>query len=141
MRRRRDAARSSPPSPEAPHIDYAGLSPFFALAGGALLVLLVGLARGRWVRHATPLLAIATLGTAIGLGIWQFGDARLARLRRARARRADARAAVRLRGAGIGAVLLAWRSRAAEEASPGEFFSLLLFSILGMAVLVAARTS
>jgi NADH-quinone oxidoreductase subunit N len=40
--------------------------------------------------------------------------------------------------AGIGAVLLAWRSHAAEESSPGEFFSLLLFSVLGMAVLVAA---
>jgi NADH:ubiquinone oxidoreductase subunit 2 (subunit N) len=39
---------------------------------------------------------------------------------------------------GIGAVLLAWRSRAAEEASPGELFSLLLFSVLGMAILVAA---
>src|SRR5262249_15715093 len=40
--------------------------------------------------------------------------------------------------AGMGGVLLAWRSQAAEEASPGEYFSLLLFSILGMAILLAA---
>jgi hypothetical protein len=47
----------------APAIDYAGLAPFFALTGGALLTLLLGLLRGRWVRHATPLLALLALGT------------------------------------------------------------------------------
>ncbi len=122
----------------APHIDYAGLSPFFALTGGALLTLLVGLLRGRWVRHATPLLSIVTLGTAIGLGIWQFGETSSLI---SGALVADDLTMVLLfafAGAGIGAVLLAWRSRAAQEASPGEFFSLLLFSILGMAILVAA---
>jgi NADH-quinone oxidoreductase subunit N len=123
----------------APVIDYAGLSPFFALAGGALLVLLVGLARGGWVRHATPLLSIATLGTTIGLGIWQFGE-RSSLVSGALI--ADDLSFVLLFafcGAGIGAVLLAWRSEAAEQASPGEFNSLLLFSVLGMAVLVAAE--
>jgi len=123
---------------KAPHIDYAGLSPFFALGGGALLTLLLGLAPGRWVRHATPLLALATLGAAIGLGIWQFDDtASLV----SGAMLMDDLTLVLLFAfcaAGVGAVLLAWRSHAAEQASPGEFFSLLLFSILGMAVLVAA---
>jgi NADH-quinone oxidoreductase subunit N len=123
---------------KAPHIDYAGLSPFFALTGGALLTLLVGLAGGRWVRHATPLLAIATLGAAIGLGIWQFGEGTSLV---SGALIADDLTLVLLFafcGAGIAAVLLAWRSLAAQESSPGEFFSLLLFSVLGMAVLVAA---
>ncbi len=122
----------------APVIDYAGLSPFFALAGGALLVLLVGLANGRWVRHATPLLTIATLGTTIGLGIWQFGETSSLV---SGAMVLDDLTLVLLFAfcaAGIGATLLAWRSHAAEQASPGEFFSLLLFSVLGMAVLVAA---
>ena len=124
--------------PKAPHIDYAALSPFIALTVGALVTLLVGLARGRWVRHATPLLSIATLGAAIGLGIWQF-DERTSLVSGALI--SDDLTLVLLfafAAAGIGATLLAWRSLAAEEASPGEFFSLLLFSVLGMAVLVAA---
>jgi NADH-quinone oxidoreductase subunit N len=123
---------------KAPYIDYAGLSPFLALTGGALLTLIVGLARGRWVRHATPLLTIATLAVAIGLGIWQFNETSSLI---SGALIADDLTMVLLfafAGAGIGATLLAWRSHAAQEASPGEFFSLLLFSILGMAILVAA---
>jgi NADH-quinone oxidoreductase subunit N len=123
---------------KAPHIDYAGLSPFLALGGGALLTLLLGLARGRWVKHATPLLALLTLGAAIGLGIWQFPHANSLV---SGALVSDDLTLVLLfafAAAGVGAVLLAWRSHAAQEASPGEFFSLLLFSILGMAVLVAA---
>jgi NADH-quinone oxidoreductase subunit N len=123
---------------KAPHIDYAGLAPFLALTGGALLTLLLGLARGRWVRHATPLLSVATLGAAIGLGIWQFGRTRSLV---AGALVSDDLTLVLLfafAAAGVGATLLAWRSHAAQEASPGEFFSLLLFSVLGMAVLVAA---
>jgi NADH-quinone oxidoreductase subunit N len=123
---------------KAPHIDYAGLSPFIALTGGALLTLLVGLARGRWVKHATPLVALVALGAAIGLGIWQFNETTSLI---SGALIADDLTMVLLFafcGAGIGAVLLAWRSHAAEEASPGELFSLLLFSILGMAILVAA---
>ncbi len=123
---------------KAPHIDYAGLSPFFALGGGALLTLLLGLLPGRWVRHATPLLALVALGAAIGLGIWQFPHTKSLV---SGALVSDDLTLVLLfafAAAGIGAILLAWRSRAAEESSPGEFFSLLLFSILGMAILVAA---
>ena len=40
---------------------------------------------------------------------------------------------------GIAAVLLSWRSIAASEAGEGEYFALLLTSILGMVVLVAAN--
>jgi len=123
---------------KAPYIDYAGLSPFLALTAGAILTLLVGLARGRWVRHATPLLSVATLGATIGLGIWQFGET--ASLVSGALVSDDLTLTLlfAFAGAGIGATLLAWRSHAAQEASPGEFFSLLLFSILGMAILVAA---
>jgi NADH-quinone oxidoreductase subunit N len=123
---------------KAPHIDYAGLSPFFALMGGALLTLILGLAPGRWVRHATPLLAIATLGAAIGLGVWQFGEATSLVSGALVSDDLTLTLLFAFCAAGIGAVLLAWRSHAAQQASPGEFFSLLLFSILGMAILVAA---
>ena len=53
-----------------PHVDYKGLSPLMAVAGGSMLVLLVGLFRGEFVhRVVVPLLAIASLGAAIGLTI------------------------------------------------------------------------
>ena len=35
-------------------------------------------------------------------------------------------------------MLLSWRSAAAEEAGEGEYYALLLSSILGMVILVAA---
>ena len=41
--------------------------------------------------------------------------------------------------AGIGTVLLSWRSAAAAEAGEGEYYALLLTSILGMVLLVAAE--
>ena len=39
---------------ETPTIDWAGLSPLIALLGGALLVLVFGLARPRWVEGQMP---------------------------------------------------------------------------------------
>jgi NADH-quinone oxidoreductase subunit N len=123
---------------KAPHIDYAALSPFLALTGGALLTLVLGLAPGRWVRNATPLLAIATLGAALGLGIWQFGETTSLISGALVSDDLTLTLLFAFCAAGIGAVLLGWRSHAAQEASPGEFFSLLLFSVLGMAILVAA---
>ena len=54
-----------------PEIDYKGLSPLFAIVGGSILVLMVGLFRGRFVQTIlVPLLGIAALGAAIGLTIW-----------------------------------------------------------------------
>src|SRR5215216_2284440 len=41
--------------------------------------------------------------------------------------------------AGMGTVLLSWRSAAAAEAGDGEYYALLLSSILGMVILVAAQ--
>ena len=123
---------------KAPHIDYAGLSPFIALTAGAILTLLLGLARGRWVKHATPLIALLALGAAIGLGIWQFGETASLVSGALISDDLTLTLTFAFAGAGIGATLLAWRSQAAEDASPGELFSLLLFSVLGMAILVAA---
>src|SRR5205085_3946932 len=40
---------------------------------------------------------------------------------------------------GIAAVLLSWRAVAAREAGHGEYHSLLLFSVLGMAILVSSQ--
>jgi NADH-quinone oxidoreductase subunit N len=124
---------------KAPHIDYAGLSPFIALTGGALVVLLTGLARGRWVRNAVPALSLVTLAAAIGLSVWRL-DHPTALVSGALA--LDDLSLVLIlafAGAGAATVLLSWRDRAPEEAGHAEYFSLLLFSVLGMALLVAAQ--
>jgi len=122
-----------------PHIDWAALSPVVALTGAACIVLLVGLARARFVRtRVVPALAIVGFGVTIGLCIWQWGENRLIV--------SDALAmddltrclTVLFSVAGIGTVLLSWQSSAAAEAGEGEYYALLLTSALGMVVLVAA---
>ena len=127
---------------ETPTIDWAGLSPLVALLGGALLVLVVGLGRPRWVREGVvPFVAIASFGAAIGLSIWQWGE-----------RKDLMEGALRLDEltlvltmifcvAGIAATLLAWRHIAPREAAHGEFYCLLLSATAGMFVLVAATRS
>src|SRR5204862_513135 len=63
----------------APHIDYQGLAPLFAVAGGSLVVLMAGLVRPRWVQFVLiPALTVVALGAAIGLSIWNWepGDAK-----------------------------------------------------------------
>ena len=127
-------------TPKAPAIDWEALSPLIALAGGACIVLLVGLLRGRFARrHMTPALTLVTLGATAGLSVWQWGvntsiiegalaidDLTLA-------------LTIAFVVGGAAAVLLSWRSQAAEEAGEGEFYALLLSSVLGMVVLVAAE--
>jgi NADH-quinone oxidoreductase subunit N len=123
-----------------PHIDWRGLSPFVALAGGGLLVLLIGLLRAPWVRsRVVPVLSIATLGATLAFeigyfkhhasivsGALQFDDLALV---------LDIVFAV----SGIAAVLMSVRDRATVSAGHGEYNSLVIFSVLGMAVLVSAQ--
>jgi len=127
-------------SVKGPHIDWAAISPLAALVVGACLVLLLGLARSSFIRaHAVPFLTLVTLGVTAGFVVWQW-DAHTEVI--ARALWIDnlslALTMVFVAGA-MAAVLLAWRSLAAREAGEGEFFSLLLMSVLGMVVLVAAN--
>ena len=57
----------------APHIDYKGLAPLFAIAGGSLIVIVASLFRSRWVhRVLIPALTVIALGAAIGLSIWNW---------------------------------------------------------------------
>ncbi len=123
-----------------PHVDFGGLSPIIALAGGAMVVLMVGLLGSSFVRRTlVPTLTLATLGTAIGLTIWQWGENKSIV---AGALRVDDLALsldVLLYAAGVGAVLLSWRALAPEESGHGEYHALLLSSIAGMAVLAGAQ--
>ena len=60
-----------------PDMDWKALSPLVAVIGGSTLVMLVGLLRGQFVqRLLVPVLAIASLGAAIGLAVWtwEVGD-------------------------------------------------------------------
>ncbi|MDP9400947.1 MAG: NADH-quinone oxidoreductase subunit N [Actinomycetota bacterium] len=125
---------------DTPTIDWAGFSPFLALFGAALIVLLVGLLRARVVREGlVPLLAIAGYVVTIGLCAWQWGE-----------RKDLIEGALRLDEltlvltgmfcvAGIATALLAWRHPAPREAGQGEFQALVLAAVGGMAVLVASQ--
>jgi NADH-quinone oxidoreductase subunit N len=123
----------------APHIDYAGLSPVIALTAGLVVVLLVGLIPRLSGRFTMAYLTIAVLGTTAGLAIWQWGS------------NTDLVAgALRLDAFGLAAtmiaclaaavaVVLSIREPAADEAGHGAFYSLLLGSVLGMTLIAQAQ--
>ncbi|HWI22255.1 MAG TPA: NADH-quinone oxidoreductase subunit N [Baekduia sp.] len=130
---------------QAPTIDWAGLTPLLALLGGAVLVLLAGLLRSSFVRRqCVPVVTIVAFGVAIASSIITWGDAidvftfkgdhgplvidDLTNI-----------ATLLVSITGIGAVLLAWRDHAAEEAGHGEFYALLLTAASGMVVLAGAQ--
>jgi NADH-quinone oxidoreductase subunit N len=125
---------------EAPVVDFAGLSPIIALLGGATLVLMVGLVRGRALReHGVPLLALVTIGVAAGLTVWQWGERK--DLVSGALRLDDLALALTLvfLAGGVGAVLLSWRALAPRESAQGEYYALVLSALGGMAVLVGAQ--
>jgi NADH-quinone oxidoreductase subunit N len=127
---------------KGPHIDWAGLSPIVAVMGGAMVVLLAGLLRSRFVREAlVPLLTIATLGAFAGLSIWQWDEGKDIV---SAALRVDTFAMYLnclLAVAGVCAVLMSWRSLGPRESAHGEYYSMLLFSVGGMSVLVGAQNT
>jgi NADH-quinone oxidoreductase subunit N len=122
----------------APHIDYAGLSPVIALTAGLVIVLMAGLIP-KLGRFSIAYLTIAVLGATAGLAIWQWGS------------NEDLVAgALRLDAFGLAATLIACaaaavtvvlsiREPAAEEAGHGAFNSLLLGSVLGMTLIAQAQ--
>ena len=127
---------------KGPHVDFAALSPLIALLGGAIVVLLVGLLGSRRVREQiVPALAIVALGGAIGTSIWRWDTPGSVVAGALRIDRLSLTLILILAVGGIAGVLLAWRSRAAQEAAHGELHAMLLTSIGGMALLVAAQNT
>jgi NADH-quinone oxidoreductase subunit N len=127
-------------TPKGPVIDWEALSPLIALVTGACVVLLVGLLRARFVRRqVVPALALVTLGATAGLGVWQWGVNTEIIERSLAIDDLTLGLTMVFCGAGVATVLLSWRSSAAVEAGEGEYYALLLSSILGMVVLVAAQ--
>jgi NADH-quinone oxidoreductase subunit N len=125
---------------QAPHINYAALSPIEALVGGSVVVLLVGLLRSRFAREElVPALTLLTLAATLGLTIWQWSD-HVAAVSGALAIDSLSLALTLLfTVAGFVATLLSWRALAPRESAHGEYHSLLLGSIAGMVVLVSAQ--
>lgn len=126
--------------PRGPHIAYAAISPFEALLAGSVIVLLVGLLRSRRAREqAVPALTLLTLGVTLGVTIWQWNDNVSAISGALAVDDLTLALTIIFTAAGAAAVLLSWRARAPRESAHGEYHSLLLASIAGMAILVAAQ--
>jgi len=127
---------------KGPHVDFAALSPLIALLGGAVLVLMIGMIGTRWVRtQLVPAASLATLGAALGLTIWQWGASKSIVSGALRIDDLSLALNLILIAGGACAVLLAWRSLAAQEAAHGEFHALALTSIAGMSVLASAQNT
>ena len=127
---------------QGPEIDYEGLSPLFALAGGAVIVLMTSLFRGSFVQQIlVPALTLVTLGAALGLTIWQWETGDLEPIIE-NALAVDTLAlgsGLLFYAAAILTVVLSLRAEAVRVAGAGEYFALLLSSVAGMLVLASAE--
>jgi NADH-quinone oxidoreductase subunit N len=123
-----------------PHIDWGSLSPFVVLALGALLVLVVGLFGSSIARERiVPALTAITLAVTVGFEVSRFHHPATTII--SGALRIDDLALILdlvFAIAALAAVILSIRDEAAAQAGHGEYHSLLLFSVFGMAVLVSA---
>jgi len=127
---------------KAPEIDYQGFAPVFATAGGAVVVLIASLFPGRFVQRAlVPLLAAAALVVAIVFSIvnWEPGAVRPII---SGALSIDTLAlfmSLLFYVAGLAAIALSLRWESVQEAGAGEYFALMLGSIVGMTLLAGAE--
>jgi NADH-quinone oxidoreductase subunit N len=123
---------------KAPTIDYAGLSPLLALAGGLCLTLLLGLFRGTAVRLLVAGSALGTLAAAGGLSIWQLGENKTIIEGALRVDDFALCLGLLFYLAAAACVVLSVSDTPAERGREGDYYSLLLASVIGMAVLAGA---
>jgi len=125
---------------KGPHIDWASFSPLVVLGIGALVVLVAGLLPGRVSRErGVPLLTLLTLAISIAAEVARFKHP--ASIISGALQVDDLALILDLifSVAAIACVLISLRTPAPPSAGHGEYHSLLLFSVLGMAVLVSAQ--
>jgi NADH-quinone oxidoreductase subunit N len=120
----------------APHVDYAGISPIIALTVGLCVVLLSGVFKP--LRRGAAPLTLLTLAATAGLLIWQWGETK--QLVTGALRLDDLAISISLIAVltAAFAVLFSIREPAAEEAGRGEYHTLLIGSVLGMVLLSEA---
>lgn len=124
---------------DAPAVEYGPMMPFFVLAGGAILTLFVSLAGGNLAQRVlTPAAAVATLVVAGDLFVRRFGEQDYNVLSGTLS--VDDLALVFdciFIAAALIVTVIVWRSPSLREVGRGEFYSLLITSVLGMALLVS----
>jgi NADH-quinone oxidoreductase subunit N len=124
---------------KGPHIDWKAFSPLLCLAGGGLVVLLVGLFRPAVVREkVVPGLAVIAFALTIAASIWRFHHPTSIIAGALSIDDLSLELFMLFSVAGIATVLMSWRAVAPRESGHGEYFGLLLFSALGMATFVSA---
>jgi NADH-quinone oxidoreductase subunit N len=123
---------------QAPHIDYAGLSPILALTGGICVTLLLGLARGPGTRTMVTTTALLTLVAATTLTGWQLGENKS--LVEGALRADDLALALNLVFfvSAAFALVLSLREPDARARNLGDYSALLLASVTGMTVLAGS---
>jgi NADH-quinone oxidoreductase subunit N len=121
----------------APHLDYAGLSPVIALTAGICVVLMSAVFDR--TRRSAPALTLLTLAVTAGLLVWQWNESK--DLVAGALRLDDLAISISLIAlfSAAFAVLLSIREPAAEQAGGGEHNALLLGSVLGMVLLAQAQ--
>jgi NADH-quinone oxidoreductase subunit N len=121
----------------APHVDYGGISPVIALTVGLVVILMSGVfgPTKRWA----PWLAVITLGATAGLLLWHWNDS--LDLVSGALRVDDLAISLSLIAitTAFFTILLSIRERAADEAGHGEYYALLIGSVLGMVLLAEAE--
>ena len=123
-----------------PHIDWAGLSPLSRCSAARSSCCCSGCrARAPRARRPCPALSILALAIAIALSVWQWGEREDLIAGALRLDELTLVLTILFCVAGIATVLLSWRHVAPREAAHGEYHALLLTSIAGMIVLVAAQ--
>jgi NADH-quinone oxidoreductase subunit N len=124
---------------KGPHIDWGSFMPLVIIGVGALVVLMIGLFGAIARERVVPLVTILTLAGSI--------VDQISRLNHPASIISGALAVDGLAivldlifcAAAIACVVLSLRSRAPVSAGQGEYHALLLFSVLGMAILVSAQ--
>jgi NADH-quinone oxidoreductase subunit N len=123
---------------QAPHVDYAALSPLLALTAGIAFTLLLGLFRGKGTQTLVAAAALITLAAASALTIWQFGENTYVVEQALRIDDFALSLDLIFFASAAVAILFSLHDRAAEGAPFGDFSALLLTSVTGMFVLASA---
>jgi len=121
----------------APHIDYAALSPVLALTVGLCVVLLSGVFKP--LKRTVPGLTMITLAATAGLLAWRWDNPQ--DLVSGALRLDDLAISISLIAilTAAFAIFFSTREPAVEEAGSGEYHALLVGSVLGMVLLAQAQ--